>query len=57
MLLNVVLQSMEDSLQLRRVQFVIDGHVDDHGQQFEGLLGKTQYESDKVNNGRTGYLI
>ncbi|XP_052775472.1 ubiquitin carboxyl-terminal hydrolase 24-like isoform X3 [Mya arenaria] len=29
---------LEDPLQLKRVQLVIDGHVDDHGQQFEGLL-------------------
>lgn len=34
------LQLLEDPLQLKRLQFVIDGHVDDHGQQFEGLLGK-----------------
>ncbi|KAH3849076.1 hypothetical protein DPMN_091465 [Dreissena polymorpha] len=29
---------MEDPLQLKRIQLVVDGHVDDHGQQFEGLL-------------------
>ncbi|KAL4237154.1 Ubiquitin carboxyl-terminal hydrolase 24 [Mactra antiquata] len=29
---------LEDPLQLKRLQFVIDGHVDDHGQQYEGLL-------------------
>ncbi|XP_060555692.1 ubiquitin carboxyl-terminal hydrolase 24-like isoform X1 [Ruditapes philippinarum] len=29
---------LEDPLQLKRLQLVIDGHVDDHGQQFEGLL-------------------
>lgn len=35
----IILQLLEDPLQLKRLQFVIDGHVDDHGQQYEGLLG------------------
>lgn len=29
---------LEDPLQLKRLQLVIDGHVDDNGTQFEGLL-------------------
>ncbi|KAL3868453.1 hypothetical protein ACJMK2_041259 [Sinanodonta woodiana] len=32
------LLTLEDSLQLKRLQLIIDGHVDDNGQQFEGLL-------------------
>jgi len=36
----VYFQTLEDPVQLTRLQFVIDGHVDDNGTQYEGLLGK-----------------
>ena len=45
----VLFQALEDPLQLKRLQLVIDGHVDDNGTQFEGLLGNTESCSPQQN--------